>query len=424
MKRSSLVLAALTIVLGAQSMRVFLPALILHIGEGPVNPAVFALFAYGPFGLALAGPLLVRWLKPRGAWWVAGGGLIVFRLAEQLSRTNTVDLWTAMGATVCFLWLLPLLVGQARAGGAPGWQGLVLGLLLGLSLDTATRGLTGTLDLSWIPGAGAFLAEATLLALFGWALWCTTREEALFAGDGFRASLPLLGLGLLLFVEWQILQNQGYVATLTGWPAGLALGWIMLGNVAALLAAAYALTNRRQRASGLWPLLPGAALILALALAQVPGWTFAVAELVGVVSAGLLLAALAEAARGGPTGNLRSFMPVWLGLVLFISLLFIYYMSFSRAAAALPARRAGAAGRAGLTLCAVAAARRPGAAWPAAPDLAPARLGALLLLAPLAVLGTGALRAPQAAPASRQGGGAGDDLQHPLWLRRGWPARY
>ena len=57
MKRSTLALTALTIVLGAQSIRVFLPALILHIGEGPVNPAVFALYAYGPFGLALAGPL-------------------------------------------------------------------------------------------------------------------------------------------------------------------------------------------------------------------------------------------------------------------------------------------------------------------------------------------------------------------------------
>src|SRR5689334_4330897 len=127
MTRSSLVLAALTLVLGAQSVRVFLPALILHIGEGPVNPAVFALYAYGPFLLALAGPLLAWALKPRGAILLAGGGLIVFRLAEQFSRSNTGDLWTSLGACVCFLWLLPLLAGRARAEGAPGWQALILG---------------------------------------------------------------------------------------------------------------------------------------------------------------------------------------------------------------------------------------------------------------------------------------------------------
>lgn len=79
MKRSSLLLAALTLVLGAQSVRVFLPALILYIGEGPVDPAVFALFAYAPFILALAAPLLAWWLKPRGALWVSGVGLIVYR---------------------------------------------------------------------------------------------------------------------------------------------------------------------------------------------------------------------------------------------------------------------------------------------------------------------------------------------------------
>src|SRR5690242_18972705 len=130
-----------------------------------------------------------------------------------------------------------------------------------------------------MPGPGAFLAEAALLALFAWALWSAQSTAAgqpatPWAGAGFRARLTWLGLGLLLFVEWQILQNQGYVATLTVWPAGLAFGWLMLGNLAALLAATYALACRPR--AGVWQvLLPGAALIVALALAQVPGWIFA-----------------------------------------------------------------------------------------------------------------------------------------------------
>jgi hypothetical protein len=300
--------------------------------------------------LALAAPALARWLTPRGALWTASACLVLSRLVVQLSTHTTVDVWAAMAGTAAFFVLLTLFTGQARAKGEAGWGAFALGLLFGLGLDTAVRGLTGTLDMSWIPGLLPVLAVITLAGGFCYALWRETHVEVRLADVPFLASLPLIGLGLLLFIEWQLLQSQGWLTTLTDWSPSAALGWLTLGNVAALLAAAYALGNEQLRSTWWWSLLAGSALTVALAMSTVPGWPAAFGFLVGLLCAGLLLGVIVGEGqplleRGGIT---QAGFALWLGFLLLFVFVTLYY--FSLAIPLLPFPRAALVSLAGVGL--------------------------------------------------------------------------
>lgn len=396
-----LYLTALTLLFGAQSFRVLLPSLVWYWGSTlGMRAELVVSSAYTPVVLALVALLLVRWLKPRGALWAVGAGLMLCRLVEQISTPPDLRVWAALGGSACSLGLLLLLFGKARAEGEDGLQMFAMGLLLGLSLDTGLRGLTGTLDLIWIPGLWPWLIVITLVGAFGYALCRVTRSEMSLQGEGFLSSLPLIGLGLLLFAEWQILQNQGWVAALTGWSPGLALGWIMLGNVGALLAAAYAFTSFWLRLTGWWPLLSGSALTFALIFAEVPGWTFALGLLVGQMSIGLLLAVIVGDVRqpASRAGFVRAGFAIWLGLLLLATLVMLYYFSFVVQVLPIPRSMLAPLAGGGLTLCAV------GSTWlrsreqqRRALDWTPVRLGMLMLLLPLGVLMAEALHAPKPA---------------------------
>ena len=403
MNKALLGLTTLTVVLGAQLLRVLLSTLIWHWGANlGLSSGWVVTCAYAPTLLALAAPALARRMGPRGALWAAGAGLALGRLAVQFSTTTTVDVWAALAGVTAFYVLLILLAG--RAGGEAGRPALVLGLLFGLGLDTALRGLTGTLDLSWIPGLWPNLAVIALVGAFGYSLWQATRGDGRLADATFPNSLPLAGLGPLLFVQWQLLQSQGWLATLTGWSPAAALAWLTLGNGGALVAAAITLATPRSRSTWWSPLPAGGALTVALALAAVPGWGAAVSFLAGLGIAGFLLAVIygegpPAAAPAGitPAGITRAAFAVWLGLLLFIVFLTFYY--FSLLVPLLPFSRAALVPLAGvgLTLCAAWAARRRSPAPAPGGLLRPALGLALLLLpAPAAVGLAEALRTPVA----------------------------
>ena len=391
MKHPADSLSALTLLFGAQLIRVLLPSLTWYWGATlGVSAGLVIACTYAPAALAWLAPLLAKQFGLRNVLWALGTGLALSRLIEQLSTTAAVDVWAAFGGTACFMGLLPLLYARAQAAerGEAGLQSFVLGLLLGLSLDTTLRGLTATLDLSWIPGPWPRLIIVGLVGAFTFVLWRVTSQSVRPVGGGPLASLPLLGLGPFLFVEWQILQNQGWVATLTGWPPALALGWIMLGNVAALLAAAYALTDFRLRSTRWWPLLPGGALTLALLGAEVAGWTFALGALVGLVSAGWLLAVIVS-----PTPPASRRGAAWLsvvfglGLLCYVSLGTGYYFSFLVRLLPFPRSALAPLAGAGLAVCALGGAwQRPRDRSQHTPNWASVGQGALMLLAPLLLL--------------------------------------
>jgi endonuclease/exonuclease/phosphatase family metal-dependent hydrolase len=404
-RRSILVLTALGLVFAAQFLRVLLPDIIWYLEEVlGVGVAQAVPYWVGPFALALWAPALVWWLRPRGALWAAGGGLILCRLmVEQAWTAQIVNVWAAMAGIFCCLCLLPLLYERALVEAADGGWSFAAGVLLGLSLDTALRGLTGTVDLVWIHGPLARLAVLALVGLFGTMLWLSKRNPVSLAAPDFRGSLPLIGLGLFLFVEWLTLQGQGRMETLTGWPSPTALAWLTVGNVAALAAAALALTNAWLRSRRWWLIFPGSALIVAMIFAAVPGWTFALVSLVGLVSAGVLLAVLVN--DGEPTstpGRIgRASVALGLGLLTFAILVVVYSISFV-VQLPFPSAVLAPLAAAGLALCALVAARlRPRERTPLASAWTPVRWGAVLLLAPVVVLASGVGNAPK--PVSAQG---------------------
>lgn len=397
MKRSML-LVALTLLLGAQSIRVLIPSLVLYLYTTlHVNVWHVVTVGYGTFVLAFMAPLLVRWLTPRGALVVAGVGLMLCRVVEQISIWPMVDVVAAVGGTVCFLWLLPLLFGRARADSDEGLQAFTLGFLLGLGLDTTLRGLTGTLDLSWIPGLWPTLTMIALGCVFGYVLWPVARSEVTLIDEGSRGSLVLIGPGLLLFFQALIFQNQGWVAQLTGWSSGAALSWIMLGNIGALFAASYAFRNSWLRSTRWWPLVPGGALTLELLFAARPGWSFALGVLVGFVSGSLLLAVILGEVRGtdSQAGTGRVSFGLGLGLLLFYIFITLYYVSFLVPIPIPHAALAPAAGI-GLTACAFVAARqRRNIQAPQTSHWNLVRWSALLMILPMSMLIVEAVPRPQ-----------------------------
>jgi endonuclease/exonuclease/phosphatase family metal-dependent hydrolase len=403
MKRSTL-LIALTLLLGAQSIRVLIPSLVLYLYSTlHVNVWVVVVAGYGTFALAFMTPLLVNWFTPRGALWVAGVGLMLCRVVEQISPVPALDLFAAIGGTVCFLWLLPLMFGWARADGDEGIQTFALGFLLGLNLDTTLRGMTGTLDLSWIPGLWPIVTMIMLVSVFGYLLWHLTQSEVILMDEGSWLSLVLIGPGLLLFFQALVFQNQGWVAHLTGWSSGTALTWIMLGNVGAFFAASYAWKNPWLRSTRCWLLVPGSALTVALIFAAVPGWMFAIGILVGLVSSGLLIAVILGENRESDSraGIVRTSFGFGLGLLLFYILITLYYVSLLEPVPIPRAALAPAAGI-GLVLCALFAARQR----PLEPTLQTSnwkslRWAGLLMILPISLLILESLSIPQ--PVSETG---------------------
>ncbi len=315
-KQAPFYLTTLTIILGGQLLRVLFPSIGWYLRD-TVKISVTGLIPYalGPFLLGFVVLLLLKWLKPSQALLIAGIGLLAARLIEQISREPGIDLWAAMAGAMFFLWMLPLLLSLGR-------MSFVYGVLLGLSADTALKGITYTLDLSWIGGWQALLFIGLLLLLFAYALWLVVTGNWVANGRSWRPSLALVGFGLWLLLQWLIFNNQGWVTTLTGWSTELALLLILLGNLGALWAATLV-----QRLSSKWLMLlwllvyVGAVVALLLA----PDW-FALFFLIASVSNGFVLPLLVG--YNEPRAKLipPAFM-LLLGMLLFLIDALLYYIS-------------------------------------------------------------------------------------------------
>ena len=323
-------LPGLSLLIGAQCIRVLLPSIAWYLRETlGVDDVRMTAFACTPFVLALAAPLLHRLFKSPGALLLSGGGLLVSRLTEQISSSPWVDLWASLGGTTCFLWLLPLLHTRARARGTHGIRGFTSGLLIGLSLDTTLRGLTHTLDLSWLQAPEVLVIVIGIVSTFGYMLWREIQHEESPGDTGFLDSIPLIGMGPFLFIQLHILQNQGWVSELTGLPHWAALILITLGNLGAITTAT--LVMARIRASSRWwtPLL-GGLLMIVLTLIKQPGHLFTITVLGSLVTSGALLALIVShnnSQHPHHAGTFGTSLALGLGMLLFVTLIQAYYLS-------------------------------------------------------------------------------------------------
>ncbi len=328
----SFLLPAVGLVLGLQSLRVLLPYLVWYLGDvRGAAPSALAVCAFGAFLCAFLAAPLRRLLGAGPALWLAGGGLAVLRVVEQLVPTPASDLWLSLAATALFALFLPLAIGQmrARGGGEAGAVRAAGGLLIGLALDSALKGAAGTLDLSWRSGPLPYFTVVALSAALLWSLVLEPVVEAEAPSEARAGEAAfVLALGPILFLEAVVLQNQGWFAQALGWGMAQTFLTVMLGNVAAALGLMLGL--RGVFGGSRWA---GAAAVVilvgAVAVADRGGVGVGVILLAAQVMVGWALAKTA-AAFMVPRQRGLGWTTVWLGigLLLFLGLTFLYYGSF------------------------------------------------------------------------------------------------
>ncbi len=321
-------LPAVLIALGMQLVRVLFSSLAWYMMDVVGVPSLqLAPYALGAFLPAFFSPLLWRLLGQRRAVWLASVGLLISRAVEQLSISASVDLWSSLVGTGFFALFLPLWTAHLRAQRGIHsdirWSG---GLILGLTLDSAIKGITNTLDLSWISGPLPPIAVG-LLVVFGFAL---LRRETFPVGQpasdaSWIDALPLLGLGPFLVLQANLFQNQGWIGEVANVGPDLAFFLLMVGNALAALGTTWALASPRsfRPSSGLV-----AAAILVLIVAAVSPetplgglWVLLAQALMGW-TLGLIGTVTHVERRSGIAAS-----SVWLGsgLVLFVVFNFVYY---------------------------------------------------------------------------------------------------
>jgi endonuclease/exonuclease/phosphatase family metal-dependent hydrolase len=377
-------LVALAVVLGGQLLRVALPMIGWYLRDTVELPVLGLVpYALGPFLAGFAAPLLVRILRPRGALLVAGLGLAAVRLVEQLSSSPEVKLWAALAGITLFLWLLAIAATRSR-------QATVLGVVLGLTMDTGLRGVTGTIDPSWAPGTWPSLvviASVLLLALLVVAAAGPKRSLAsrgtwigLPGGHRPRVAISLVAIGPFLLLHWLILQNQGWVATQTGWDWPASLTLIIVGNAVSLAGAASALPSEHE---GTVAAALGLILLAAAALATQTGAIFAVIAFIGLAASGPYLASVVGPPDPMRPGGVATTLSVATGGLLLVLLAFVYYAALDLP---LPFEQSEVRTAIGVVLALLALAAADIPAGGTAPDWRPAIVGALLLAVPAAVL--------------------------------------
>jgi endonuclease/exonuclease/phosphatase family metal-dependent hydrolase len=325
-----LALPALLIAIGLQISRIFFPSLAWYLKDTVgVGSITLAGYAFGAFSFAFLASVLRRLAGPRLSLLITGGGLALLRLAEQIVIVPQIDLWLSMAGIILFLLFLPIFVGHVRVQGGPmAAPRLGYGLLLGVALDTAIHGAASTLDLSWIPGVVPLLVVVLLCALALWLLVVETLPGNSQASEAsWKDALPLIALGPYFTIQALVLQNQGWVSEIGGIQPGLAFVVVMVGNLLAIGAMAWAFA----RPNILHPLL-------GLATAFYIGWAgysaatphpgFLLTTLVSQLLMGwswgvLVTVTIAPKKRG----LWRTTLSLGIGMFLFLILSFIYYVS-------------------------------------------------------------------------------------------------
>lgn len=305
-----ILLAALVVVFGAQSIRFLFGSISWYLRDtvGLGVPSLIPI-ALAPFALAFLIPTLSRWLSLRGALW---GGMLLLVLARSLNQISTdpaVGLWTSALATMAFVGLLPLLLSTGRST-------LVAGVLLGIALDTAIRGMGLSLDVGYQTGLAPLVVvvASSLAALY--LLWVSPTMER--QGVTWGSGGLLVGIGPFLFIQFLILQNQGWTSQAAGIGGPEAQLRIALLNVVALFVVA-----RLERSKAM--MLPALAVVVATTVvAEGATLAFNLLSLVAVPAAALVWASMVpDTEERGPEA---SSVYLILGMVLFVALGLAYYV--------------------------------------------------------------------------------------------------
>ncbi len=307
---AKLIFSSLVFVVGLQAMRFLFASLTWYlrdtVGIGVINLVPIAL---APFLLAALIPLFSRWAGVRVMIWVGTAILLMARLVLQVSGAPSADFWAASVGVFAFVGLLPLLLGLGRIG-------LVGGLLLGLAIDSAIKGLGLSLDLAYQPGLMPVVAVIGIGVGIVWTLVHIPPFNPV--GVAWGTGALLLSIGPFLFAETLILQSQGWTSAVTGISGPVAQLRIALLNVVALFLA-YKWQGRR------WMF---AVSVLAVAVTMVAAegdaTGFNVLTLFAVPLAGVAWAGLVPATDSAKTG--ASGLYLISGMTIYLILGLAYYL--------------------------------------------------------------------------------------------------
>jgi endonuclease/exonuclease/phosphatase family metal-dependent hydrolase len=289
---------AFVVLLGSQLIRVFF-TMVAWYQRSEVGTVGAIPYALGPFLIAVIATVAV--VPSRRTVRAATGLLIAARLIEQTSSSSPTDLWASFVGVACFVWLL------ASYAARPGFAA---GLLGGIALDVTVKGAATSLDLSWLRGPEPLaivtaFAVATLIAV-----WSDEPQQV-----STRRPWLYVTLGPLLFLVWQVLANQGWVATQSGLPAELALAWIAGGSLVGVVAA------DRLSLQPATATTVGVIIALVAATADLGLAGFPIVVVVGWAAAGAFVASLRSEARPGRAAS------VWtaVGVLTFALIGLVYY---------------------------------------------------------------------------------------------------
>lgn len=301
---------ALVFVIGAQSIRFFFGSLTWYLRD-TVGVGVTDLIpiAIAPFLLGVALPIVCRVVTVRGALWVGIWILTLSRVVNQVSSDPSVELWSAAIGVAAFVGLLPLMFSMGRST-------LVGGVLLGIALDSAIRGMGLSLDVSYQSGIAplAMVVALSIAALY--VLWASPPIER--QGVGWRTGLVLTGIGPFLLFEFLVLQNQGWTSEVAGIGGAQAQLRIALLNVVALIVVTWLGRNRFLALIGL------VVLVAAAIGAESSALSFNVLTLLAIPAAGLVWAAMVGDPEERGIGWQATFLTA--GMVLFVVLGLLYYV--------------------------------------------------------------------------------------------------
>ncbi len=333
-------LPALTVLFGVQALRVVLPGLVWGLvdasgwDEKLVGAIAVLLFLTSFFAVGLQ-----RFLGSRCLIIAAAGGLGLLRLLMQVwAAEPMVGLSLAMGGMVLLFLFVPAYLLNRRASGGAVIRRFVLGLLLGLILDTTLHGAFHSYDISWQSGLLPLLLTL-LLVLAQWILLAgfisarnvdVAREGGQANRNRFVNAVGLVAIGPFLFLQVVVLQNVARLAALTEWPLPTAFGWTLLADLAGLVAAVWLLSRPSRN---LWPLalVSGVGLVATLAISYPEGAVLtAMLLLLGQLFSSLLITLAFPGARSSipKTGFVGVAIASAVGMVLLLVFLMAYYLGY------------------------------------------------------------------------------------------------
>jgi endonuclease/exonuclease/phosphatase family metal-dependent hydrolase len=262
-----------------------------------------------PFIAGVVLPLVSRWLTLRFSLGLGTVALVAGRIINQVTDDPAVDHWTSAVAVAAFVGLLPLILSLGR-------EALVVGVLLGITLDSAIKGLGATLDLPYRTGVAPL--AATLAVAAAVIYLAVTVDIAGRAGPRWVPAVALIGFGPYLFVQYLVLQSPGWISEQTMVSSGLVAVGITVLNIA-----------------GIWlaRVLGGSRAIVALSalLAAAPavfaessGPLFAALVVLGIPAAAVLWAGMVPDTPSATVAP--AVVTLTGGAVLFLMIGFAYYL--------------------------------------------------------------------------------------------------